>query len=192
MTVVDGDLPADVTDQSRFLELAHRHGQGWTLDTEWAIGSAAASSGQAYAGPDPAQDHTTTADNGVAGTVLGGNVSTTAHAQRYLTSPTFDASASVGTLYLHFYRWLNSNYSPYMVNQVEVWNGATWSVVYQSGFAPGIQDAAWTHVYYDVTAYKSAGMRVRFGFLVGNMALSSSGWNVDDVLVNNAICPQGY
>jgi hypothetical protein len=47
---------------------------GWTLGSNWAIGSATASSGQSSGNADPAADTSTTSDNRIAGTVIGGNL----------------------------------------------------------------------------------------------------------------------
>jgi hypothetical protein len=71
---------------------------------------------------DPATDHTSGADNGVAGVVVGGNASTTVHGYYYMTSPIINAAGAT-KLYLGFWRWLNTDYTPYMVNTVEVFDG---------------------------------------------------------------------
>jgi hypothetical protein len=48
---------------------------GWTLGTNWAIGSATASSGHSSGNADPSTDATaSTTDNRIAGTVIGGNI----------------------------------------------------------------------------------------------------------------------
>jgi hypothetical protein len=47
---------------------------GWTLGTNWAIGSATVSSGHATGNADPSADATSTSDNRIAGTVIGGNI----------------------------------------------------------------------------------------------------------------------
>lgn len=48
--------------------------KGWSLDPSWAIGAATSSSGHTTGNADPATDVTATADNQIAGTVLGGNI----------------------------------------------------------------------------------------------------------------------
>ncbi|WP_196811806.1 S8 family peptidase, partial [Dolichospermum circinale] len=69
--------------------------KGWTLGTEWQIGAATASTGHVYGNPDPGTDNTPTADNGVAGVVIGGNASTAAlHDFYYLTSPVINTSTA--------------------------------------------------------------------------------------------------
>lgn len=168
--------------------------KGWLLGPEWQIGPAKASSG-GVVGADPAQDHTSTSDNGVAGVVIGGNASTNVHGWYYLESPSFDTSAAAGPVVLGFYRWLNSDYTPFMDNAVHVWDGDEWIMLWQSGDPPSIEDsppvgAGWTFIEHDLTSYKNAAMRIRFGFNVASAAVFTVGsWNVDDVMVANAACP---
>lgn len=165
------------------------NGAGWTLGTEWQIGAATKSVGGVF-GEDPDSDHTNTADDGVAGVVIGGNASTNLHAMYWIESPTFDASWASGSIVLGFYRVLNSDYDPFMHNAIEVWNGSTWVEIWKSGPSPGINDAAWTFISHDITAYKNAGMRVRFGFDITSGGVYTIGsWNIDDVLVAGMACP---
>jgi hypothetical protein len=168
--------------------------KGWLLGPEWQIGPELISSSGTN-GDDPPNDHTLSADNGVAGVVIGGNSSDVVHPYYYLESPAFSTAAAAGPVIVGFYRWLNSDYDPYMHNRVEVYNGSSWIVLWESGGSPGIADAppdgtGWTYVSYDVTTYKNAGMKVRFGFDIGSAFVISQGsWNVDDVLVASAACP---
>lgn len=166
--------------------------KGWSLGPEWQIGAATASQGGAF-GADPMFDHTLTDDNGIAGVVIGGNASTMVHPFSYLESPSFDASGA-GAVVLGFYRWLDSDHTPFMDDTVEVFDGAAWTVVWHNGGAP-IEDAppvgaGWTYEQIDVTAFRSATMRVRFGFDVGAAgAFTCGSWNLDDVRVASAPCP---
>lgn len=54
----------------------------------------------------------------------------------------------------------------------------------------GVIDGAWNHWVHDVSAYKNANMRVRFGFAAINPFLYEiSNWNLNDVgLVSCADC----
>jgi hypothetical protein len=167
-----------------FKETFANNAAGWTLGTNWGIGSATASTGNTYSGPDPAADHSPSADNGVAGVVLGGNLPTTVTAAPvYLTSPAISLVGVTTPTTLEFYRWLNSDYSPYMINYVDIFDGTSWINVFTSGGSPGINDTAWTKVQYNVpaTALNKAGVRVRFGYNVAAGAFIVSSWNVDDV-----------
>ena len=163
--------------------------QGWVLGPEWQIGPAQVSMGGAM-GADPGTDHSPSADNGVAGVVIGGNASTNLHPFYYIESPPFNTANAVGPVILGFYRWLNSDYDPYMHNNIQVWNGSQWVQIWVSGPSPGIQDNAWTFISHDITQYKNAGMRVRFGFDITSGGVYTIGsWNIDDVLVASAACP---
>ncbi|HLM73451.1 MAG TPA: hypothetical protein VK459_12185, partial [Polyangiaceae bacterium] len=163
--------------------------KGWTLGPEWQIGPAKASSGGVF-GADPDKDHTPTLDNGIAGVVIGGNAGTNLHGYYWLESPPFNTANAAGQVIFGFYRWLNSDYDPYMHNAVEVWNGVQWVNLWTSGPSPGVQDSSWTYIQYDVTPYKNAGMRVRFGFDVASGGVFTIGsWNIDDVLIASQPCP---
>jgi hypothetical protein len=163
--------------------------KGWTLGPEWEIGPAKASVGGS-GNPDPGMDHTPTNDNGIAGVVIGGNASTELHPYHYIESPAFDTSAAQGQVILGFYRWLNSDYDPFMHNTIEVYNGAAWVPIWTSGPFPGIEDDSWTFQQYDITAHKSATTRIRFGMdVTDDFAFNISSWNIDDVLVASAACP---
>jgi hypothetical protein len=172
-----------------FTEGFANNSQGWSLGTEWQIAAAKLSTGQVYGNPDPATDHTTSSDNGVAGVVVGGNASTAAvHGYYYFTSPIINASGAT-KLYLDFWRWLNSDYTPYMQNSVEVYNGSAWMPVWQSGSSPGVQDAAWAKQTYDISQYANASLRVRFGFQIGSTGVFTvSSWNIDDVAITKVTC----
>jgi hypothetical protein len=165
--------------------------KGWTMDTEWQIGPAMASTCQNNGGPDPTTDHTPSPDNnGVAGIVLGGCENPVVHGYYYLTSPAFDTSMATGSVIFGYYRWLNSDYTPFMTNTIDVWDGTTWVNLWMSGAFPPVADTAWTYVSFDVTAYKNAAMQVRFGYQIGSAGVYTvSSWNVDDVLVASAACP---
>jgi hypothetical protein len=164
--------------------------QGWTLGQEWQIGTATASTGGTF-GADPANDHSTSSDNMLAGVVIGGNAATVVHGYRYLMSPTINAAASSGHVVLSYWRWLNSDYTPYMHNVVDVYDGSQWHTLWQSGALPQVEDSppaggGWVHYSYDVTNYASANFRVRFGFSIVQTGVYSVGsWNVDDVEVLN-------
>ncbi|MFN5067050.1 MAG: S8 family serine peptidase, partial [Aphanizomenon sp.] len=157
--------------------------KGWTLGTEWQIGAATTSTGQNYGNPDPGTDNTPTADNGVAGVVIGGNASTALHGFYYLTSPVINTSTA-NQLFFEFARWLNSDYTPYMQNTVDIFNGSSWVNLWSSGASPEVQDNAWTPQQFDISAYKSASTQIRFGFNVGSSDVYTvSSWNLDDVKI---------
>ncbi|MEG4109688.1 DUF4347 domain-containing protein [Microcoleus sp. S13_C5] len=170
-----------------FVESFANNSQGWTLGPEWQIGSATASSG-GVGNPDPSVDNTITSDNGVAGVVIGGNASTALHDYYYLTSPVINTNTS-GSVVFDYYRWLNSDYAPYMTNKVEIFNGSSWTPLWIN--SQGTYDAAWTPQSFDISAYKSANTQIRFGFNIGSNGVYTIGsWNIDDVKIyTNNVAP---
>ena len=164
-----------------FFEDFHNNSAGWSLGPQWQIGSATVSSGHVAGNPDPGVDVTPTADNGIAGVVIGGNTGTALHGYYYLTSPVINIAAAPGQVLLEYYRWLNSDYLPYMQNTVEVFNGSTWVTVWATGNPPPVYDNAWVGMQHDVTAYKNPNFRVRFGYRIGSSGVwSVSSWNIDN------------
>jgi hypothetical protein len=88
-----------------------------------------------------------------------------------------------------YYRDLYSDYTPYMKNKLEVWNGASWVILYETFGSPGVNDAAWTYFGYDVSAHANANMQFRWCHNIGsNGAFSRGSWNVDDVTVAKNQC----
>lgn len=162
---------------------------GWTLGTEWQIGSALPSACGGLS--DPSVDNTPTSDNGIAGVVLGGCASTALHPYYYITSPVINTAGST-SLSLEFYRWLNSDYTPYMQNSIEVFDGNSWQIVWQSGPSPEITANSWTLFSYDISAYSNANLQVRWGHTIGSGGAYNRGsWNIDDVAIVSGPAPTG-
>src|SRR6185503_12368979 len=114
------------------------------------------SSGQTTGfGTDPAADHTPTADNGIAGVAIGGNIPIVVTPWTYMTSPVINLSAASGSVWLEFWRVLNSDYPNFMDSKVEVWDGSMWVLLYSMTPNVLVEDMAWTLESYDVTAYKN-------------------------------------
>ena len=157
--------------------------KGWQYGPEWQRAPAQMSFGQSYGGPDPGADHTSSLDNFVAGVNIGGNAGTMLHDFHWLTSPPIN-TLGAGELHLTFWRWLNSDYVPYIENAVQVYDGNSWQNIWTSGGSPGIQDSNWVFQNFNVTPYSNAQFRVRFGFNIGSAGVFNvASWNVDDVTV---------
>ncbi len=168
--------------------------RGWEYDSQWQRGKAKASScSHAGYNNDPSQDHTGTADNYLAGVVVGGCVHKTALKTYYITSPVMP-TAGVPLLRLAYWRWLNSDKTDYMDNTVEVFNGTQWVKVWNSG-PNEVKDNAWKFVSHDISAYANSKLRVRFSTRVmSTSAWNSSSWNLDDVVIYRTpelLCCQG-
>lgn len=164
--------------------------QGWNLGTNWSIGSAEISDCLS-GGNDPSLDNTSTNDNGVLaannedGCVGGDGL----HDFYWATSPIIDATSALDAE-LSFYRWLNSDYDPFMTSRVEGWDGDSWEVIWTTaGAETNPRDSAWTLQTYDVSglAAGNAAFQVRFGYDVTSLgAFEFGGWNIDDVLVTSS------
>lgn len=160
--------------------------QGWKTDNEWAFGPTSASNGQTMGNGDPAMDRTPTADNKIAGVVLGGNASNETHEPYYLTSKVIDINKNT-PVFLSYWRWLNSDLAPAMIDTVEVTtNGQVWTLIW-TNTGTSIADNSWVLQTFDLAQYKSATFQFRFGVevTVGGPIVSS--WNVDDITI--ASCP---
>jgi hypothetical protein len=177
-----------------FTETFDDNNKGWLLGPEWGIAHAAVSPMGAY-GNDPAFDHSPVGNGGVAGVVIGGNENPVIHAPYYIESSVINIALATGELYLTYYRWLNSDYLPYMRNMVEVFDGTKWVEVWTSGNSPGIQDSppvgtGWTFQAHNITAYKNPMLKVRFGYEIKSGGVFTIGsWNLDDVKLQNVACP---
>ena len=98
----------------------------------------------------------------------------------YLTSPEIDLSSLPASekVHLDFWRYLNSGTG--ISNRIEVFDGTTWQLVWQSGATT--QESAWQDFNYEVTQWaKHQHFRIRFGFAATNGAQISSSWNLDYV-----------
>lgn len=69
----DGDAQV-LTAYTMFSEPFADNSKGWTLGSNWTIGSATASTGHGSGNADPSADTTSGTNNGVVGTVIGGNI----------------------------------------------------------------------------------------------------------------------
>lgn len=172
---------------------------GWTLTNTWQIGPAMASP-FVYPGilgnPDPASDHSPTADNGVLGAAIGGNIGRPdgLHDFWWATSPVIDAT-SQSAVTLEFYRWLNSDIDPFMTSRIEGWDGTGWQVIWDNrgfGSSSYVTDGSWVFQSYDVSALadNNSQFQVRFGYDVTDSGVwTMSGWNIDDIQVLSAVSP---
>lgn len=171
--------------------------QGWTLGTNWQIGSTSVSPA-AVGNGDPALDHTDTSDNGVLGALLGGNIGGPdgLHGYYYATSKVYNLSG-VTNVNLSYYRWLNSDYDPFMTSQAEVFNGSAWQVIYTNcciGGSGYVNDNNWNLQSFDASSYadNNANFQVRFSYDVTSGGVYTiGGWNVDDLAITGNVPEPG-
>ena len=175
-----------------FYEPFINNNAAWTLGTNWEIKPAAVSpAGGGGTGTDPATDHTSTMDNGVAGELVGGllnDANVPANQQLCLTSPKVD-SAGLPTAWISFWRHLHADYPNYAIQRIEVFNGNTW-VLLETGYGPPVtNDADWKQIKFDVTAHKNANMQFRICHSRTSAgSYSHGGWSVDDVTIAATAC----
>jgi large repetitive protein len=166
-----------------FFENFNNNSAGWTVGTNWAIGAATAGCG------DPGFDADGVAGGGVAGVVLGGCAPTNLHPYYYLTSPSIDTTAG-GNVSLEFERHLWSDYSPYMKNVIEVFDGSGWITIFETFGSPGVDDQNWISQLFDITPHSNANLQVRWGYSINSAGVFSRGsWNIDNVSIYNDLSP---
>ncbi|RAK64807.1 PEPxxWA-CTERM sorting domain-containing protein [Phenylobacterium kunshanense] len=161
----------------------------FTMTGFWSIGPAWPSDipqAPAIGNPDPTEDHTPTDDNMLAG--VGNGLGYLVYVQGaepgYLTSGVIDLSGYSDVTF-SFWRFLNTDYLPYIRDTVEVFDGAVWRGLVDMN-VPGEQprDSEWTLQSFDVSAYANADFRYRFGYeVLSPAAYVVTSWNVDDVVI---------
>jgi hypothetical protein len=154
---------------------------GWSMTGEWAFGEPTGQGGQTYGYPDPTSGATGAY---VCGVNLNGDYSRTVGGPYFLTTSAIDCEQLIHTQ-LHFQRWLNTDYPPYVYATIEVSNnGLEWEDVWVN---PGseVAENSWNEVSYDISAVadRSATVFVRWGYQVGQAAYAYSGWNIDDIAI---------
>jgi hypothetical protein len=156
---------------------------GWTLGAEWEIGPP-----QGLCS-DPKADHG--GDGNVAGVDLSGDgcYDTAVHPPECLTSPVIDASGSSGPLWLSFWRYLRSDYAPYLESTVEVFNGAGWIKIFGTQ-SPLTLETEWSLQEYDISPQANAALQVRWCVeaIKDSAIFTLGGWNIDDVSVGPNAC----
>ena len=168
---------------------------GWVLGPTWSIGPAQASIGADINGDDPADDHSPSADDGIAGVVIGGTAPIAFHGYYYLESPSFDTSEATGQVVFGFYRWLDTDAPPWMTNDVEIYTGSAWVTLWASDAQlvdnPAGGGAGWTYMSWNIEPWKSTQTKVRFGYKIQqiNALYNVGSWNIDDVFVASLPCP---
>jgi hypothetical protein len=173
--------------------------QFWSVDDAWDVGPAKPwEGGDVAAGTckDPVHDHTNPGGNDpFAGVKIGNIAPQVVMAERsYITSAAVDTRSGPSPVLLEFYRWLNSDFPPFMANFVEVWDGLEWATVWSGPPAGGpmlAECSEWSQQVVDVTAFRNEYFRVRFGFVIEDPTVRAVGsWNIDDIRIANTLpCP---
>ena len=126
----------------------------------------------------------------LAGTIIGGLVPPGVLAETCMISPVIDAGApgDPGELWLSFWRHLHTDYFPFAVHTVEAFDGQQWQDL-ELGYAnPGIDDADWVFLEYDLTPVKNPQMRVRICHAQIDGVFEAAGLSIDDLTVGPYVC----
>jgi extracellular elastinolytic metalloproteinase len=152
---------------------------GWTLDAgtalyRWQYGAPTGSAG------DPASGHT---GPNVVGYNLNGAYPNSMSATQYATTPAFSTSGYTD-LKLGFWRWLGAESSSYDRACVEVWDGTSWTTIWDH-VDKSLSDTAWRYEEYALpaSAGNRAAVKIRWGMGPTDSSVTYCGWNLDDVLV---------
>jgi hypothetical protein len=184
-----------------FSETFVDNSKSWTLGSNWQVGPAIANPAvppSPLSNPDPTADHTPTADNNLAGVIIGGNLTNAVQGPYFMTSPVIDMSAVSGSVTLEYWRYLNSDFPPFMNSTIDVFDGSAWIQIYgvpANDANPQPRDTLWTKFQYDISAQATgnANFRVRWGYQVlSPNARTCSSWNVDDIRIlpgPPGVCP---
>ncbi|MBN1355122.1 hypothetical protein JXA40_02515 [bacterium] len=152
---------------------------GWTYEGQWAWGQPAGLQG------DPPSGYTGT---NVVGYNLNGEYSGNMPV-RYATTGSFDCTG-MSAVYLGFWRWLGVESNTWDHASIQVSNdgGSSWSTVWEN---PGssINDPDWTFVEYDISDWAAghADVKLRWGMGPADGYIEYCGWNIDDVVISNAV-----
>ncbi|MCP4631567.1 MAG: T9SS type A sorting domain-containing protein [candidate division Zixibacteria bacterium] len=165
--------------------------QGWTGmggNGEWTIGAATGGSGgDSYGEPDPSVDNTPGSNNGVLGNDLtsgtGGDYNADLDSTYWVTSPVIDCTDHFNVS-LTFYRWLGIERNDYDHVYLQVYNGSTWTTIFENGSST-IDETSWNEMQYDVSGYAdgSSSFQIRFGIGETDGSWQYCGWNIDDLEV---------
>jgi predicted outer membrane repeat protein len=151
-----------------------------TAGSQWAFGVPQGLGGSPYGNPDPTAGHT---GANVYGVNLNGDYNLTVGGPWYLTTGPIDCRRHAN-VHLKFWRWLNTDYQPYVYATVEVSNnGSTWTTIWNNPANMEIADSTWIEQDFDISAQADyqPNVYIRWGYQVNSEAYAYSGWNLDDI-----------
>jgi hypothetical protein len=161
---------------------------GWTMDGQWAFGQPAGGGGTQHGYPDPTSG--ATGDN-VLGVNLNGDYTTSPGGPWYVTTGALDCS-NLMQVSLHFQRWLNSDFQPFVTDTVEAsTNGSDWMLIWENSSGEIVENI-WSEHAYDIAdlADGAPTLYLRWGYEIGSGAWAYSGWNIDDIAIWGVPMPE--
>lgn len=155
---------------------------GWTYGAGWAYGVPQGLSG------DPASGFT---GANVVGYNLAGDYANSI-ARTYATTQVLDLTGKYFTS-LEFERWLGVERAQYDHAGIEIsTNGSTWTLIWENPVpAPSINETAWSHQVYDISAIADNQATVYLRWFMGTTdgSVVFHGWNIDDVKITGVVQP---
>jgi hypothetical protein len=153
---------------------------GWAMEGEWEFGVPQGLGGYDFGNPDPTSGYT---GDYVYGVNLYGDYAIDIGGPYCLTIGPLDMTGVTDSS-LHFWRWLNTDWLPWVSAQVQVSNDySSWVTLWENEFVE-ITDSAWNHWQLDLSAVAddqpTVWIRWSHEVLTGG-TWAYSGWNVDDV-----------
>jgi len=152
---------------------------GWSMNGQWAFGQPTGQGGNQHGFPDPTSGATGV---NVCGVNLNGDYSTSPGGPYYLTTGAIDCS-ELTQVSLHFQRWLNTDYQPYVWATLDAsTDGVNWVSLWENGGSE-VTANSWSESACEIgdIADNQPAVYIRWGYQVASGAWAYSGWNIDDV-----------
>lgn len=151
---------------------------GWTMTGDWEFGPPTGKGSTSGADPTAAYSGTNVYGNDLS---VDGNYPNSI-SNYILTTTPFSLANLSAPVTLSFYKWLNIESSTYDKARVDVWNGTSWSTIWQHSGSTSTT-SSWTKVQYDLSAYAGqTNVQIRWT-LDTDSSVVYGGWNIDDIRV---------
>jgi len=153
---------------------------GWTMNGQWEFGTPTGD-GCENGNPDPTSGHT---GQNVIGVNLNGCYDIAIGGPYSVVAGPFNMR-NYGDVNLRFWEWLNTDWSDYVKNSLEIsLDGGTWVLVWQNPERMDITDSSWNLVEYDISLFSDGqpSVYLRWTYQVlRERAYPYTGWNIDDI-----------
>ena len=156
----------------------------WLMTGEWEWGVPLGQGGISFGLPDPYDGYT--GSNAIGINHYGDYSIKKIGGPYYLRTESINCSGVCETE-LHFYRWLNIDWQPWVSSYIHVSNDAiNWTELWTNGSAGEIVENQWSKFTYDISdiADGESTVFIRWSYSIDTPdAWAYSGWNIDDVSI---------